>query len=158
MAELRNHWWPDSAMKVLVIYDGCQIAARAIAILADTTVQWSIRFWQLNSLSLPPAAERALVEAAGAQLILLAGRRVRALPAFLRSWLEQWATRRQIENAALAVMSDEPNAAFSAFVPFELSEFAGQPGLSFTAEDGPAVERCSTAAGYLEESGLPKGL
>jgi len=157
MAEFRKPTWPDSAMKVLVIYDGCQIAARAIAILADTTVQWSIRFWQLNSLSLPPAAERALVETAGAQLILLAGRRVRALPAFLRSWLEQWATRR-LENAALAVMSDEPNAAFSAFVPFELSEFAGQHGLSFTAEDGPAVERCSTAAGYLEESGLPKGL
>ena len=147
MAELRKHSWPDSTMKVLVIYDGCHIAARTIAILTDTTVQWSIRFWQLNSLSLPPAAERALVEAAGAHLILLAGRRVRALPALLRFWLEQWAKHRQIENAALAVMSDEPNATFSAFVPFELSEFAGQHGLSFMAEDGPAVERCSTVAG-----------
>jgi hypothetical protein len=126
----------DATMNVVIIYDRFDFAAKANAMLeraahgTDEIMKWSVRPWRVDMLKLPPAAEAALVEAADAHLIVLAGRKVQALPPWLADWLERWAASRQVQEAALAVWDDENADTGPARETAELSQFARRHGLS----------------------------
>jgi hypothetical protein len=82
-----------------------------------------------------------LQEAARAHLIVLAVRKQANLPSWLLPWLEAWAARRQVQDAALAVFDDASRGTLSATATPELAEFAQRHGLSFVFGDlGPAED------------------
>ena len=101
-------------MNAVIIYDEFDYATKAKATLeraahrTDETTHWGVRLWRVDVLKLPPAAEAALAEAVEAHLIMLAVRQVQSLLPWLMDWLERWATRRQIQEAALAVCQRNP--------------------------------------------------
>ncbi len=136
----------DATMNAVIIYDEFDFAAKVNAMLehaahrTDETTHWSVKPWRVDMLKLPPAAEAALAEAAEAHLIVLAGRQVQPLLPWLVDWLERWATRRQIQEAALAVWDGENAATRSARATLELSQFAGRHGLSLIFDDNALVE------------------
>jgi len=137
----------DATMNAVIIYDEFDYAAKANAMLeraahrTDETTRWGVRLWRVDVLKLPPAAEAALAEAVEAHLIMLAVRQVQSLLPWLMDWLERWATRRQIQEAALAVWGGGKSAdtRLARATP-ELSQFAGHHGLSLIFDDNVLVE------------------
>lgn len=130
-------------MKALIIYDNFAFAARANAILqqasdrADATIQWNIKPWRVDSLSMGRNADEALLDAADSHLIVFAGQRAQSVPSWLLDWLERWAARRQIQDAAFAVIGGSNGQMLSMPATPELSRFAKRHGLSFiTGEAG----------------------
>jgi len=136
-------------MKALLIYEDFNRATKAIATLrraahhADASLEWDIRPWRVDMLKVAPIAAEALMEAADADLIVLADRRAQSL---LPDWLEQWATHRHIEDAALAVIGDGNDDVFSAPEASELSRFAARHGLSFIIESEAAPKTQTASA------------
>ena len=61
-------------MKAVIIYDDVASAARSIAILrrasslANVSAEWNIKPWRVDVLSLPMAADEALLEALDADI------------------------------------------------------------------------------------------
>ena len=88
-------------MKALIIYDDFASAVRASTALrqaahrAKVRANWNLRPWRADILRFTTAADEALNDAVDADVIMLAGRRVYALPPWLRQWLESWASRRK---------------------------------------------------------------
>jgi len=128
-------------MNAVILYDDRKLAGEVNAMLeraagrAGGAGSWTVRPWRLDLLSLPRAAEEALDEAAEAHLIVLAQRSQAEPPARLLGWLETWAGRRQVRDAALALFDGgggytEPVAATAG-----LSAFADRHGLSFILRD-----------------------
>jgi hypothetical protein len=144
-------------MKALIIYDELSSFAKANAALqhsaqtTDVNVLWSIRPWRVDMLKFPPTADEALAEAIDAHLIVFAGRRAQSLPFWLQDWLEQWATYRRVEDAALAVMGTGNAEVPSAVTKSDLSQFARHRGLNVIFDD-------HFSAGYLDESKVPEFL
>lgn len=140
-------------MNAVVIYEECDNARMANALLkraserADAATQWSVKPWRLDLLNWPPLAQEALRDADEAHLLLLALGGKRELPADLLYWLETWAARRQVADAALAVFDGSDRDTFSGGVTPGLSEFAERHGLSMIfgdiapEEDEPATLR-----------------
>ena len=86
--------------------------------------------WRVDILRLPSAADEALMEAADADLIVLAGPQAYPLPTWLKEWLERWAKRRQVRDVALAVMRGGTGGEISRpSAPPELFSFAARHGL-----------------------------
>ena len=127
-------------MKALIIYDDFASAVRASTALrqaahrAKVRANWNLRPWRADILRFTPAADAALNDAVDADVIMLAGRRVYALPPWLRQWLESWGSRRKAEDCALVVVRDETEGKGSAPHP-ELSLFAERHGLDFIVEN-----------------------
>ena len=127
-------------MKALIIYDDFTSAIRASTALrqaahrAKVRANCNLRPWRADILTFAPAADEALKDAVDADVIMLAGRRVYALPLWLRQWLESWASRRKPEDCALVVVRDETEVKDSAPNP-ELSLFAERHGLDFIVEN-----------------------
>src|SRR5260370_37595444 len=100
-------------MKALIIYDDFARAARAAAALqhatwsANIAADWDLKPWRMDVLRFPSAADEALIEAAGADLIVFAGSGAYSLPTWLKEWLKRWVMRREIEDVALGVRSEE---------------------------------------------------
>ena len=150
-------------MKALIIYQNPASAAKVNSALqhaaqhADASMQWVIRPWRVNLLKFPPAAEEALADAADAHLIVFAGGIKQSLPFWLQRWLEHWAQRRQIENAALAVFCAGIADALSIPTTRELSDFAACHGLDFIFDERATVapssseDRFSLSEGRLQE-------
>jgi hypothetical protein len=136
----------DATMNAVIIYDEFDYATKANAMLEraahrmDETAHWGIRLWRVDVLKLPPATEAALAEAAEAHLIMLAVRQVQSLLPWLMGWLERWALRRQIQEAALAVWDDGSSDTRLTRASPELSQFAGHHGLSLIFDDNTLVE------------------
>jgi hypothetical protein len=134
----------DGTIEAVIIYDRFDLAAKATAMLkrvaqrTDETAPWVIRPWRVDILELPAAAEVALAEAEGAALILLAMRRVRSLASWLVDWLERWAKRRQVLEAALASWDGGNDDTRAAGVTPDLVRIAGRHGLSLIG-DQPAL-------------------
>jgi hypothetical protein len=141
-------------MHAVIIYDDLDIAAKAKAALeraayrAEEASLWTVELWRLDMLILPPTAEAALAEAAAAHLIVLGVRQARLLPAWLPDWLEQWAIRREVQDAALALFEGGTADTLSATPAPELSRFAERHGLGFifgnarpTADDSAVFAR-----------------
>ena len=135
----------DATMNAVIIYDEFDYAANAKAMLeraahrTDETAHWGVRLWRVDVLKLPPVAEVALAEAVEAHLIMLAMRQVQSLLPWLMDWLERWATRRQIQEAALAVWGGGSADTRLARATPELSQFAGHHGLSLIFDDNALV-------------------
>jgi hydrogenase maturation factor HypF (carbamoyltransferase family) len=136
----------DATMNAVIIYDEFDYAAKAKAMLeraahrTDETTRWGVRLWRVDVLKLPPAAEAALAEAVEAHLIMLAVRQVQSLLPWLMDWLERWAMRRQIQEAALAVWGGGSADTRLARASPELSQFAMHHGLSLIFDDNMLVE------------------
>jgi len=127
---------PTGTVKALIIYDNFACAAKASATLqhaacrANVSAHFNIKPWRVDVMRLPSVAEEALMEAADSDLIVFAGPRAYSLPAWLEDWLERWVTRREVGEAALAVIHDGTGGRLAPPAT-ELSRFAARHGLSF---------------------------
>jgi hypothetical protein len=128
-------------MKAIIICDDFAFVAQANAALQrvgcrpNIGAQWNIKSWPVNSLKQAVMAEKVLVEAADAHLIVIPARRAHSLPLWLRDWLERWAALRQIQDAALAVIDDGVDARFTKTMNPELTAFAQKNGLNFLTDE-----------------------
>ena len=145
-------------MNAVIIYDRFDFAAKARAMLeraaheTDETTHWSVKPWRVDMLKLSPVAETALAEAAEAHLIVLAVRQVQSLLPWLMDWLERWASRRQIQEAALGVFGGTNANALSAPATTELSRFAERHGFSFIFDAvNPVEDEAAAFARSLHE-------
>jgi hypothetical protein len=133
-------------MKALIIYDDLTGATRAATALkraawrANVSADWDIKPWRTDALKLPLIADKALIEAADADLIVLAGAQAHSLPTWLEEWLRCWVIRRNIEDAALAVLDDESGGVLVVPDAPHLSQFAERHGLSFITENQTTPE------------------
>jgi hypothetical protein len=136
----------DATMNAVIIYDKFDLAAKVNVMLEGAahrmgeTTRWRVKPWRVEMLKLPPAAEAALAEAAGAHLIVLAVRQIQSFLPWLVDWLERWAACRQIQEAALAVWNAGNGDARLARATPELLQFAGRHGLSLIFDDNMLVE------------------
>ena len=137
-------------LKAAVIYDDFDFAARAAALLervavsTDEGMKWDVRPWRIDALRSPSLAGAALDETLDADLIVVALGRTHQLPDELRDWLECWAARRRVEDAALLALCPEETAGpLSSWG--RLKEFAEGQGLPFLGsrnlqDDGDSVD------------------
>lgn len=138
-------------MKALIIYDDFAVAARANAMLlgasawADEGLQWDVKPWRMDMLHPSPAGDEALAEAADTHLIVLAAGYACSLPAELIEWLHQWALRRQVQDAAIAILDGDQGGRLVAQAAPELSEFVQRHGLSLIVEPGTGATDDSAA-------------
>jgi hypothetical protein len=127
-------------MKAVIICDDFAFVAQANAKLQrvgrrrDVRAQWSVKSWPVNALNQSGMAEKALVEAADAHLIIVPARRAHTFPPWLRDWLERWAALRQIPEAALAVIGDVSDTDSTMTVSPELTSFVRKNGLNFITD------------------------
>jgi hypothetical protein len=137
-------------LKVAVIYDDFDFAARAAALLehvairADEAMKWDVKPWRLDVLKESSLADAALDETTDSDLIVVAVRKTPSLPDELVGWLESWAMKRQTEDTAMMVFCPEENAA-STPLWHELKEFAEWHSLPFLdsrnlRDDGNSME------------------
>lgn len=128
-------------MKALIIYDDLTGATRATEALkraawsANVSADWDIEPWRTDALKFPLVAEMALIEAADADLVVLAGPQTHSLPTWLEEWLRCWVIRRNVDDAALAVLSDKSAGVLVAPDAPPLSQFAEGYGLSLITEN-----------------------
>ncbi|HEY3914722.1 MAG TPA: hypothetical protein VGN61_09575 [Verrucomicrobiae bacterium] len=126
-------------MKALIIYDNVTFAMRANFLLrnaahsANSKTSWDVNLWRGNMLKFQSLAQEALAEALDADLIVFAGPQASLLPRWLKEWLEQWASRRQIKDAALALIEDQGSPIRQASIAVELRDFARRHALDFIA-------------------------
>ena len=139
-------------MDAVIIYDDRMLAAKALTSLTsatqhvDETLQWNAKPWRLDILMLSLDADAALEDAATAHLIVLAIQRIDNCSPSLLDWLEKWATRRHVPEAALAMLdADGFGEMLSASVSPELSRFASRHGLSLIVGGVNPVEQESAA-------------
>jgi hypothetical protein len=143
---IRDENTSEAIMNAVIIYDLFDFAVAANALLsraahrADETTRWSVMPWRVDILKLPPAAEVALAEALGADLILLPIRLVQSIPAWVVDWLEKWARCRRVQDAAVAVWAGGTADTLSAPASPELSRFAEHHGLSLIFDNNALVE------------------
>jgi hypothetical protein len=122
----------DIAIKVLIIYDDFDLAAKTSITLrraaknSNVSILWNIKVWRTDIIRLRPFNEVALQDGIEAQLIIFALNPAETLPIGLSEWLEMWAEQRQIPDVTLAAASQENNS--------ELSIFASRNGLNFITD------------------------
>ena len=124
-------------MNAVLLYDEFELGSRANAMLsraanrAEAAVPLSINPWRLDMLMLPPTGDGALKEATTAHLIVLAVRSQTEISPGLLQWLDTWAERREVQDAALAVFEVGKGGTLSTTAVPELSRLAARHGLSF---------------------------
>ena len=128
-------------MKAVIISDDPVFASYASSTLARVgrqaglNVHWTTKSWRINALKEPASAEKALVEASDAHVILFPAQQAHSLPDCIFTWLARWAARRIIQDAAVGVISDEKSASFATPLFPELSSFVRVHGLSLLVND-----------------------
>jgi hypothetical protein len=126
----------EPMLKAAVIYDDFDFAARTAALLeraavrSDEVVQWDVKPWRLDLLTPSSLAEAALAETADADLMVVTLSKTHVLPDTLLDWLECWAERREIRDAALLLLCPEETAGPRSSWE-RLKEFAEWRGLLF---------------------------
>jgi len=140
----------EMTLKATVIYDDFDFATWAAALLERVAIRvheavtWDVKPWRLDVLKQSSLAEVAEVEAADADLLVVALSKTQSPPLELTVWLERWAAHRQIEDAAvLALFPDE----LAGVTPLwrELEQFAERYGLAFLSsqnvrENGDSIQ------------------
>ncbi len=126
----------EPTLKAAIIYDDFGFAARTAALLeraairSDEAIEWDVKPWRLDLLKPSSLADAALAETADTDLIVVALSKTHLLPDALLDWLDHWAERRQIRDAALMVLCPEETAGpMSSWS--RLKEFAAWRGLLF---------------------------
>lgn len=139
----------ELTVKAVVIYDEFPFIAKAVAALRrvgrqpDVVAQWSVKSWPASDLDHAAIAAKALVEAADAHLIVIPTRLTHLLPPRLRDWLERWADRRQIQDAAVAVFGEGMNGHFQRMVSLDLTLLIRKHGLNLITNEDPVVEKAT---------------
>jgi len=77
---------------------------------SDEAMQWDVNPWRLDLLKPSFLAEAALAETADADLVVVALSKTHVLPEALLGWLDHWAERRHVQDAALMVLCPEETA------------------------------------------------
>lgn len=77
-----------------------------------------------------------------------------SLPTWLEEWLRCWVMRRNVENAALAVLSNEGAGVLVAPDARYLSQFAERNGLSLIAENEITPEDQTLSAPRARSAGF----
>ena len=140
----------ELTLKAAVIYDDFDFAARAAALLdraairTEETMQWDIKPWRLDLLKPSALGDAALAETTDADLIVVVVSNTHLLPETLLEWLEHWAERRRIQDAALMALCPE-EAAGPMSLWDRLKEFSKWHGLPFLGcrdlrEDGDPLD------------------
>jgi len=133
---IRDESFFEMTLKATVIYDDFDFATRAAALLERVAIRvreaikWDVKPWRLDVLKQSSLAEAAVAEAADADLIVFALSKTPSPPAELTVWLEHWKTHRQIEDAAVMVLSPAERAVATPFW-LEVKQFAERYGLAF---------------------------
>jgi hypothetical protein len=136
---------PAFIMKAVIICDDFAFRAHAASALARVgnhagiNVRWTTKCWPINALNESALAEKVLVEALDAQLILFPESRAWPLSPTVFDWLNRWAARRTVQDAGLGVIKDGNEAQLTTSLVPELSSFVRQHGLSFIVDGGPPV-------------------
>lgn len=155
MSTIAVHDLSDTVLKAVIIYDDFDSATHATALLervalgADESVKWDIKPWRLDVLRQPTLAALTVAVAAHADLVVLAlGQgRIHSTPAELLSWLKDWATHRQIEDAALLALpvgdTEMPAGSWN-----ELKAFAEEQSLIFLGQHKAEAEENSALLGH----------
>jgi hypothetical protein len=153
MTAIRDEDVVEPTMNAVIIYDDCAGAAKAKLMLeraarrADAALLWIVKPWRLDLLVPSLAADAALTDAADAHLMVLVLRHSPLLPAWLQDWFAQWAARRQVQDAALALWDGGNGDMLPATIERDLSQFAERHGLSFIYGGvGPAEDESATGA------------
>ena len=143
----------DLFMKALIFSDNFSMLGKAEATLlrvgsrSEVGARWIIKSWPVNALTRASLAKEVLSEAADTHLVILPiRRRALSFPSWLRDWLHQWATLREIPDAALAVIGDGARAEFSRPVSLELARLVHQHKLNLIIEQDPAVGNATEKA------------
>jgi hypothetical protein len=124
-----------SLMKAVIIYDSFALAAKANSLMQSAgggsgcEIDWEIKPWRASLLKLPNFTTEAREEAKSARLIVLATEEIESLPYWLEQWLEQWGAEREFEEAALAVLTEDPQGHLALFP--QAYRFAARQGLTF---------------------------
>jgi hypothetical protein len=125
-----------ATLKSVMVYDDFNFAAHAAAMLewvagqADQNLKWDVKPWRLDLLRQLSLTELAEAEAADADLVVLALTEPQSPSDDLLNWLEHWAARREIEDAAVMLLYPVRDAA-PAPLAERLQQFAGARGLTF---------------------------
>lgn len=133
---IRDEGVSEASLNAVILYDDSTIAAKANAMLetaairADEASLWSVKPWRFDLLREPAGAEAALRDAEQAHLMVLAVRNQAALPGRVANWVEAWAGRRQVADAALAVVDGGGGEIVPPKAEAELSDLARRHGLS----------------------------
>ncbi len=101
---------------------------------------WTFKPWQMEKLARPLIAEAALADTADAHMVVVSLCHDRALPGWVMDWLEQWAARRRVQDAAVAAWDGRNGDILQADAAPELSVFALRHGLSFLSSDADVME------------------
>ena len=148
-------------MNAMLVYEESECARKASVLLgratfrADGATRWNVKPWRLDWMIVPLLAEEALSDAIEAHLIMLAVREPANVPFWLVTWLEEWARRRQVEDAALAVFEGSGGDMPPTGVTARLAAFAQRHGLTFILGDVvPAGTKLSWRWEDLRERGL----
>ena len=148
-------------MNAMLVYEESECARKASALLgratfrADGATRWNVKPWRLDWMIVPLLAEEALSDAIEAHLIMLAVQEPANVPFWLVTWLEEWARRRQVEDAALAVFEGSGGDMPPTGVTARLAAFAQRHGLTFILGDVvPAGTKLSWRWEDLRERGL----
>jgi hypothetical protein len=100
-------------LKVLLLHDDLQAGLRAkraldrVATNPSSHAGFLLNIHKLSLLKNPPMQARALTEARGADLVLLALNRIDGLPEPAGNWLDRWLRDKRLQECALIITLDE---------------------------------------------------
>lgn len=140
-----EHRDAHSGMNAVIIYDQCDLALKANAMLEHAALsidefQWDIRPWRMQFILSPASGDLPLVDAAEAHLIVLAIRHQTDLSPQLLNWLETWAECRSVEDAGVAVFDGRNGDMLATPMARHLANFANRHGLFLLAgEECPPI-------------------
>ena len=123
-------------MKAVIFCADFAFAARARSILlrvgrrSDVDVRWTVKAWPIVVLDDAALSERIRLEVKDARLIVISSDHARSLPLHLRNWLEQWATDRRTEEAAVGVIDESAHSVSETEDFSELKPLLDKHGLS----------------------------
>jgi len=135
----------ELTLKAAIIYDDFDFAARTVALLeraavrSEEAMQWDVRPWRLDLLNRSSLADAALAETFDADLMVVALSKTHLLPDALLEWLEHWAERRHVEDAAVMALCPEETAGPTSSWD-RLQEFTAWRGLIFLGSRLPPEE------------------
>ena len=131
---------PALFMTAIILCDDLAFTARAESALArvggtaNVNVRWTTIIWPINALNEGPLAEKALVEALEARLILFPARCAQSLPHWVFGWLGRWAKLRSDRDAAIGIMCDYATDVGKPTPP-ELFRFVRKHGLNLIVDE-----------------------
>jgi hypothetical protein len=102
----------DAPLEVLLLHEDLQTGLRAKSLLGSLEAKLSVKprflveLWRFDMLHDPELQERAVQEAARANMVMISMHGQHELPAVVRNWLSRWTEARNGEACALVASFD----------------------------------------------------